>query len=154
MCGTRFFLYLCTENQNGKIMLKKILAITGKSGLYKLVSHNNNIVIVESLEDGKRFPTYPRDKVVSLNDISMFTESDDIALRDVLKMVFEMEKGEVASVDPKADGSVLREYFAKVLPNFDRERVHNGDIKKLIQWYNILVKSGNTNFEEEEEKKS
>lgn len=136
------------------IMLKKILAITGKSGLYKLISHNNNVVIVESLETGKRFPSYPSDKIVSLNDVSMFTETDDIALREVLKMMFDLEKGAVCSVDPKADGSVLREYFAKVLPNFDRDRVHNSDIKKLIQWYNLLVKSDNTNFEEEEEKKS
>ncbi|MCQ2344195.1 MAG: DUF5606 domain-containing protein [Paludibacteraceae bacterium] len=135
-------------------MLKKILAITGKSGLYKLISHNNNVVIVESLETGKRFPSYPSDKIVSLNDVSMFTETDDIALREVLKMMFDLEKGAVCSVDPKADGSVLREYFAKVLPNFDRDRVHNSDIKKLIQWYNLLVKSDNTNFEEEEEKKS
>lgn len=135
-------------------MLKSILSIAGKSGLYKLISHNGSIIIVESLVDGKRFPSYPRDKVVSLNDIAMFTETDDIPLREVLKMMLELEKGAVCSVDPKADGSVLRDYFSKVLPNFDRERVHNGDIKKLIQWYNILVNSGNTNFEEETEKKS
>lgn len=135
-------------------MLKKILSIAGKSGLYKMISHNNNVIVVESLEDGKRFPSYPRDKVVSLNDISMFTETDDIALRDVLKKLLELENGKVASVNPKADGSVLREYFAKVLPNFDRDRVHNSDIKKLIQWYNLLVKSGNVNFDEEDEKKS
>ncbi|MBQ0007336.1 MAG: DUF5606 domain-containing protein [bacterium] len=135
-------------------MLKKILSIAGKSGLYKMITHNNNVIVVESLEDGKRFPSYPRDKVVSLNDISMFTETDDIALRDVLKKLLELENGKVASVNPKADGSVLREYFAKVLPNFDRDRVHNSDIKKLIQWYNLLVKSGNVNFDEEDEKKS
>ena len=135
-------------------MLKKILSIAGKSGLYKMISHNNNVIVVESLEDGKRFPSYPRDKVVSLNDISMFTETDDIALRDVLKKLLDLENGKVASVNPKADGSVLREYFAKVLPNFDRDRVHNSDIKKLIQWYNLLVKSGNVNFDEEDEKKS
>ena len=135
-------------------MLKKILSISGKSGLYKLISHNNNVIVVESLEDGKRFPSYPRDRVVSLNDITMFTETDDIALRLVLKKVFEKENGGVASVDPKADGSVLSDYFAEIVPDFDRERVHNSDIKKLIQWYNLLVKSGNTNFDEEDEKNS
>jgi len=135
-------------------MLKSILSIAGKGGLYKLISHNGNIIIVESLTDGKRFPSYPRDKVVSLNDIAMFTETDDIALRVVLKTMLELENGGLCSVDPKADGAVLRDYFSKVLPNFDRERVHNGDIKKLIQWYNILVNSGNTNFEEEIEKNS
>lgn len=135
-------------------MLKPILSISGKGGLFKLVSHNGNIIIVESLVDGKRFPSYSRDKVVSLNDIAMFTETDDIPLRDVLKMMFDLEKGAECSVDFKADGSVLRDYFSKVLPNFDRERVHNGDIKKLIQWYNILVKAGFTHFEEETEKNS
>ena len=135
-------------------MLKKILSIAGKSGLYKLISHNGNVIIVESLEDGKRFPSYPRDKVVSLNDITMFTENDDIALRKVLKTMFEKENGGASSVDPKADGSVLRDYFGEIVPDFDRDRVHNSDIKKLIQWYNLLVKSGNTNFDEEDEKKS
>ena len=135
-------------------MLKTILSIAGKGGLYKLISHNGNIIIVESLVDGKRFPSYPRDKVVSLNDIAMFTETDDVALRIVLKTMFDYEKGGECSVDPKADGSVLRDYFSKILPNFDRDRVHNGDIKKLIQWYNILVKSGNTDFEEKNEENS
>lgn len=135
-------------------MLKSILSIAGKGGLFKLITHNGNIIIVESLVDGKRFPSYARDKVVSLNDIAMFTETDDIPLRDVLKTMLELEKGGLCSCDPKADGATLREYFSKVLPNFDRDRVHNGDIKKLIQWYNILVNSGNTNFEEETEKKS
>ena len=63
----------------------------------------------------------------------------------------EFEKGAVASCDPKADGSVLRDYFAQILPDFDRDRVHNSDIKKLIQWYNLLVQSGNTDFEEKKE---
>lgn len=135
-------------------MLKKILSISGKGGLYKLVSHNNSVIIVESLTDGKRFPSYPRDKVVALSDIAMFTETEDIPLREVLKMMLSLENGAKCSVNPKADGSVLREYFAKVLPNFDRDRVHNGDIKKLIMWYNILVESGNTDFDEENEKNS
>lgn len=135
-------------------MLKKILTISGRSGLYKLISHNNkNVLIVESLIDGKRTATYARDKVVSLNDITMFTETDDIPLRDVMKKMLEMEQGAAASCAPGADGSQLREYFGRVVPDFDRDRVHNSDIKKLIQWYNILVASGNVNFDEEEEKK-
>lgn len=147
-------LTLHSQNQKRENMLKKILSISGKGGLFKLISHNNNVIIVESLADGKRFPSYPRDKVVSLNDIAMFTETTDIPLREVLKKMFALENGGKSPVDPKADGSVLREYMAKILPDFDKERVHNGDIKKLIQWYNLLVESGNTNFEEEEEKKS
>lgn len=134
-------------------MLKKILSISGHSGLYKLIAHNNkNVIIVESLEDGKRMATYPRDKVVSLGDITMFTETDDIALGDVLKKMLEAEKGAAASCAPTADGAQLRDYFATIVPDFDRDRVHNSDIKKLIIWYNLLVKSGNTNFDEEAEK--
>ena len=131
-------------------MLRTILSISGKPGLFKLISRNNSILIVESLVDGKRFPSYPRDRVVALADVAMYTETDEVPLRQVLKTMQEFEKG-VASCDPKADGSVLRDYFAQILPDFDRDRVHNSDIKKLIQWYNLLVQSGNTDFEEKKE---
>lgn len=135
-------------------MLKTILSISGKPGLFKLVSNSKNIIIVESLTDGKRFPSYARDKVVSLGDIAMYTETEDVPLREVLAKVKELEKGAVASVDPKADASVLREWFAKVLPDFDRDRVYASDIKKLVQWYNLLVTSGNDDFSEEEAEKN
>lgn len=135
-------------------MLKKILSISGKPGLFKLVSNSKNIIIVESLTDGKRFPSYARDKVVSLGDIAMYTETEDVPLREVLAKVKELENGLVASVDPKADASILREWFAKVLPDFDRERVYSSDIKKLVQWYNLLVTSGNDDFSEAETKKT
>ena len=130
-------------------MLRTILSISGKPGLFKLISRNNSILIVESLVDGKRFPSYPRDRVVALADVAMYTETDEVPLRQVLKTMQEFEKGAVASCDPKADGSVLRDYFAQILPDFDRD--NNSDIKKLIQWYNLLVQSGNTDFEEKKE---
>ena len=128
-------------------MLRDILSITGKPGLYKLVSRGNNMLIVESLLDGKRTPTYARDKIVSLGEISMYTMGDDIALSEVLTKLGERENLKEASVDPKkADNDQLRDFFGEVLPDFDRDRVYPSDIRKLIQWYNILINAGITDF--------
>lgn len=127
-------------------MLKSILSISGKPGLFKLISHSKNMLIVESLADGKRFPSHQRDRVISLGDIAMYTETDEVPLRDVLNKLKELENGAKCSVDPKADPDTLREFFAKVLPDFDRDRVYPSDIKKLIQWYNLLIASGNDDF--------
>ena len=133
-------------------MLKNILSITGKPGLYKLVSRGNNMLIVESLIDGKRMPTYARDKIVSLAEVSMFTTGDDIALSEVLTKVGEKEGLKVASIDPKkADNDAMRAYFAEVLPDFDRDRVYPTDIRKLVQWYNILINAGITDFTTKED---
>ena len=133
-------------------MLKDILSITGKSGLYKLVNRGNNMLIVESLLDGKRMPTYARDKIVSLGEISMYTMGEDIPLAEVLTKLGEKEGLKVASVDPKkADNDQLRDFFGEVLPDFDRDRVYPSDIRKLIQWYNILIQAGITDFSIDEE---
>lgn len=133
-------------------MLKDILSITGKPGLYKLVNRGNNMLIVESLLDGKRMPTYARDKIVSLGEISMYTMGEDIPLAEVLTKLGEKEGLKVASVDPKkADNDQLRDFFGEVLPNFDRDRVYPSDIRKLIQWYNILINAGITDFSIDEE---
>ena len=133
-------------------MLKNILSITGKPGLYKLVSRGNNMLIVESLIDGKRMPTYARDKIVSLAEVSMFTTGDDIALSEVLTKLGEKEGLKVASIDPKkADNDAMRAYFAEVLPDFDRDRVYPTDIRKLVQWYNILINAGITDFTTQED---
>ena len=133
-------------------MLKDILSITGKPGLYKLVNRGNNMLIVESLLDGKRMPTYARDKIVSLGEISMYTMGEDIPLAEVLTKLGEKEGLKVASVDPKkADNDQLRDFFGEVLPDFDRDRVYPSDIRKLIQWYNILIQAGVTDFSIDEE---
>ena len=133
-------------------MLRDILSITGKPGLYKLVSRGNNMLIVESLLDGKRMPTYARDKIVSLGEISMYTMGEDIALSEVLTKLGEKEGLKVAGLDPKkADNDELRAFFGEVLPDFDRDRVYPSDIRKLIQWYNILIGAGITDFTAEEE---
>ncbi len=132
-------------------MQQTILAIAGKPGLYKLVSRGNNNLIVEILDPThRRLPAFATDRITSLADIAMFTETDDVPLMDVLESLKTLEEGKKASIDvKKASGDQLREYFAKVLPEFDRERVHNSDIKKLIQWYNILIENGITDFKEE-----
>lgn len=114
------------------------------------------MLIVESLVDGKRMPAYSRDKVMSLGDIAMYTDAEDVPLADVLESLKNVEEGNKVDVEALKDSAALREFFAKVLPNYDRERVHDSDIRKLIQWYNILISAGITQFkaEEKEEEKT
>ena len=127
------------------------LAISGKPGLYKLISRGKNNLIVESLDAAHhRMPAFSTDRITSLADIAMFTETDDIPLMDVLENLKAIEEGKKASVDPKkASSKELQDYFTKILPEWDRERVHVSDIKKLISWYNILIEAGITDFKEE-----
>lgn len=132
-------------------MLQTILSIAGKPGLYKLVSRGKSNLIVESLDEThKRQPAFATDRVTSLADIAMFTDSEDVPLGEILTKLRDKENGKVASLNwRKASAKELQAYFGEVLPNFDRDRVHNSDIKKLLQWYEILVKVGETNFEED-----
>lgn len=130
-------------------MLKTILSIAGKPGLYKLISQGKNMLIVESLTDKKRLPAYGNEKIISLGDISMYTDDDDVPLREVLLSMKTKENGQAVALDiKKASSEELNAYLAVVLPEFDRDRVHTSDIKKLISWYNILVGAGMTDFEE------
>ena len=132
-------------------MLKTILSISGKPGLFKLISQAKNMLIVESLQTGKRQPAYAHEKIISLGDIAIFTDEEDVPLSEVLNAIKEKENGAKVTLDiKKADNETLRAYLAEVLPNFDRERVYPTDIKKLISWYNLLVETGNTDFVEEE----
>lgn len=132
-------------------MLKTILSISGRPGLYKLISQVKNMLIVEAIDaTKKRFPAYGNEKIISLADIAMYTGDAEVPLRDVLMSMKEKENGAAVFLDPKkANAEQLREYLATVLPDFDRERVYPGDIKKLISWYNILVANGLTEFKEE-----
>lgn len=130
-------------------MLKTILSVSGKPGLYKLVSSGKNMVIVESLIDGKKMPVHARDKVVSLGDISIYTETDDVPLKDIFVSIKQKENGEKASINTGAKPDELKKYFAEILPDFDRDRVYPTDIKKMIGWYNLLITS-NIDFEKEE----
>lgn len=124
--------------------LRTILTISGKPGLYKLLSHGRNMLVVEMLDASKkRMPVYSSDKVTSLGDISMYTEDDEVPLADVLALLNEKENGAEVTIDyKKASAEDLKEFFAQILPDFDRDRVYASDIRKLIQWYNLLIKSG------------
>lgn len=134
-------------------MLKKILSISGRPGLYKLVSYGKNMLLVEGLTDGKRFPVHSRERVMALGDISIFTTSEDIPLAQVMENVG--KKFENTTIDAKAYSTPdkLHEFMGTVLENWDQERVHNSDIKKIISWYNILIGAGITEFDTKEEEK-
>jgi hypothetical protein len=127
-------------------MLKEVLSMTGKSGLFKLISKGKNMLIVESLIDGKRIPAYTKDKVVALSDIAIFTEDDQVPLPEVLEKVRVKEAGAICPIDPKADNAVLRKYMEEVFPEYDKERVYPSDIRKLINWYNILIQANISDF--------
>lgn len=130
-------------------MLKTILSVSGKPGLYKLVSSGKNMVIVESLSDQKKLPIYARDKVVSLGDISIYTDTDEVPLKEILVSIKQKENAAKASITGSAKPEELKKYFGEILPTFDRERVYPTDIKKIINWYNLLTEAA-IDFEVEE----
>ncbi len=133
-------------------MLKKILSITGRPGLFEIVSQGKNAIIVEDLASKRRFPALSRDKIVALGDIAIYTEHEEKPLAEVLEAVYQYADGKPLEVAPLVKEKKLKEVFGEMLPEFDRERVHDSDIKKLFTWYNILVGAGFTKFVEEEEK--
>ena len=132
--------------------LTEILAISGKPGLYKMMSHTKTGMLVESMADKKRFPVFAHEKVSSLEEISIFTEDDDVPLKDVFKKIHEMLEGDKA-LSHKSSADELKDFFDDVLPDYDKERVYVSDIKKVIQWYNVLHEMDMLDFTEEEESK-
>lgn len=122
-------------------MLNKILSVSGKSGLFKLISTGKNLSIVESLSDAKRYPIHANDKAVALSDVSLYTQTDDVPLVDVLNKIKEKENGNKSTVSPKDSSNKLFGYLAEILPDYDAERVYASDVKKLISWYNILIEN-------------
>lgn len=129
--------------------LSKILVISGKPGLYELVSQTKSGAIVESLVDKKRCPVFRNDRISSLNEISMFTIEDDKPLTEIIQDMYRKENEQAVTMDMKsASNADLFAYFKEVLPNFDEERVHASDIKKLISWYNLLVAAGKVDLKQ------
>ena len=120
--------------------LTGIIAISGRPGLFKVVAQGKNNLIVESLEDGKRFPAYSTERISALEDISIYTYDEDIALGDIFDTIFKKENGGEAP-SHKADKLTLENYLLEILPNYDQERVYFSDLKKIFQWYNLLHKS-------------
>ena len=132
--------------------LKDILVISGQSGLFRYISQGRNSVIVESLSDGKRTTIASTTKISMLEEISIFTENDDIALREVLRKIQIKENGG-AAIPHKSPDAALKKYFAEVLPEYDKDGVYLSDIRKIVMWYNLLREFGITDFETPEETK-
>jgi len=128
-------------------MLKGILAISGQPGLFKMVTETKNSIIVESLITGKRIPAYSTSKISALADISVFTETGEIQLNDLLKRIREIGK----TISPKATSNEIKTLFGEVLPEYDKDRVYVSDMKKIFQWYqlldekNLLIETEETN---------
>lgn len=131
-------------------MLKKILSISGKPGLYRLVSQGKNMLIVENIATKRRQPAYASDKVVSLGDIAIYTTDEDTPLVDVLEKVKEANDGKEIDIKALGDDAKVRAYFKTILPDYDEERVYTTDIRKLFSWYNQLVAAGVTQFKDDE----
>lgn len=133
-------------------MLRQIISITGKPGLYKILSQGNRNIIVEDISTKRRMPVQARDRVVSLGDIAMYTEEEDLPLAKILDRAYKHYEG--ATVDVKsliADGRI-RDEFALIVPDFDRDRVYDNDLKKFFTWYNLLTEAGYKDFETSEGK--
>jgi len=132
-------------------MLKDILSIAGYSGLYKYLKKSRNGIIVENLGTGKRMNADATARINSLDDISIYTEQGDMELKDVFKAIHNHEDGQKAINPKKAGGKDLKEYFAQVVPEYDRDRVYTSDMKKILAWYNTLQGLGMIDFSQEEE---
>ena len=132
------------------MVLKDLMAIAGNPGLYRFIAQGKNAVIVENLESGKRTSAHAAAKINSLEDIAVFTETEEIPLSEVFDRIYEKEEGAEA-INHKSPPEELKSYFAGLLPEYDRERVYLSDIKKIIQWYNILHSLDMLQKEEKEE---
>ncbi len=128
--------------------LSKILSITGKPGLYLVLSQTKTGALVESIIDKKRFPVFINEKINKLSDISIFTTEEDVLLKEVMHAIYKKENGG-QSIDPKSDNNALKAYMLEILPNYDQDRVYFSDMKKLFSWYNLLQKENILDFSEE-----
>lgn len=133
-------------------MLKDILSISGYSGLYKYIKKSRNGIIVEHLETKKRMNVDPTARINALEDISIYTDNEDMSLENVFREIYKHEDGKPAMNPKKASAKELKEYFGTVIPEYDTERVYNSDIKKILTWYNQLLKFDLISLEDKEEK--
>ena len=130
--------------------LSKILSISGKPGLYKMIGESKNGLVVESFTDGKKIPAFAHERISSLKEISIYTESDDIALWKVLKKLNELQEGKPIENPKKASSKDLSTLFLKVVPDYDTDSVYMSDIKKVFSWYNQLLENDMLDFSEQE----
>lgn len=134
--------------------LSKILSISGKPGLYLMVGEAKNNLIVESLIDGKKTPSFAHDRVSTLKEISIYTDTEDVPLETVFKSIFEYTSGKPVENPKKASGDNLKSMFAEILPDYDRDAVYVSDIKKIFSWFNLLLDKDLLDFSEEEKTES
>ena len=132
--------------------LSKILAISGKRGLFKMLTQTKNGLVVESLLDGKKLTAFSHERISTLEEISIYTDDEDMPLKDVLKAIFEKQEGK-AALSHKSGNEELKAFFEKAVPNYDKENVYVSDIKKVVNWYNLLVEKEMLNFDEDESEK-
>jgi hypothetical protein len=121
--------------------IDKIVSILGKPGLYQIISQSKNAVIVESLADKKRFPVNAVHNISALADIAIYTYDEEVPLKEVFYNIYKKEEGK-KTIDPKSGKDQLETFFNEVLPDYDQDRVYTSNIKKIIQWYNLLVDAG------------
>lgn len=133
--------------------LSLIFTIPGKPGLFKLVSQGKNSAVVEALTDGKRMPMFNLNQVSSLAEIAIYTYQKEVALTDVFRAIYKKENGGQA-LSHKADAADLKKWFGEVLPEYDRERVYDSNIRKVVQWYNLLQEKGLVDLEPSEREKA
>ena len=131
-------------------MSQKILSISGKPGLFRLVSQGNNMLIVENIATKRRMPAYASDKVISLDDVSIYTNDSDTPLFDVFEKVREANDGKQVDIKALGDDAQVRAYFKTILPEYDEDRVYTTDIRKLFQWYNQLIAADIYEFKKSE----
>jgi hypothetical protein len=131
-------------------MLSEILSVPGKPGLFKLVSRGKQMIVAESLIDHKRIPVYVSDRFVLLSDINIIAENDELSLGSVFRRILEKQNGQ--ALDPPASAEDMKEWFSTIIPDFDRVKVYPSDIKKIIVWYNLLLRECPEVLEESEEK--
>lgn len=130
--------------------LSKILSISGKPGLYKLVGEAKNNIVVESMIDGKRVPAFSHERISTLKEISLYTESEDTPLEEVFKRIYEETDGKAAPNPKKSSSADVKAFFEKVLPDYDREAVYVSDMKKVFSWYNFLLEKDILEFSEDD----
>lgn len=133
--------------------LKGILSVGGYGGLFKIIKQTKNGFIVESLTDKKRMQAFATSKISTLEDIAIYTDDSEVHLKDIFKKIFEKEDGK-QTINHKASSEELKSFFAELLPDYDRERVYVSDIKKVVNWYNVLVELDMVDLEEDEEESS
>lgn len=133
-------------------MLKDILAISGQQGLYKLVAQNPKSIIVESLDTKKRIPVYQTTKVSALEDIAIYTNDEEVSLAVIFEKIYKIENKGACSIKKNASSNEIKEYFEDILPDYDKDRVYVSDMKKVLNWYNLVLAQNLLNFDEKVEK--